>query len=152
MPPYLDGRMGREPKLRPLLMWLLLALMTWGYARAPQSFVVTSTAYTSSVRETDSTPHITATGARTRVGIIALSRDLLGNLPYGSQVKLEDLGNIQGRGVGAFNKFFAGVVFVVEDTMNPRMRQKMDVWMPDRRMALQFGVRKLKVTVLRVGR
>ncbi|MER3426031.1 MAG: hypothetical protein C4299_02330 [Thermoleophilia bacterium] len=121
-------------------------------AWAASTFVVTSTAYTSSVRETDSTPFITATGARTRFGIVAVSRDLLPTLPYGSQVRLEDLGSVSGRGRGQFDYLFRNTIFVVEDTMNCRFRWRMDIWMPNRSTAISFGVRKLRVTVVRLGR
>lgn len=127
-------------------------LMAFSSAWAASTFVVTSTAYTSSLRETDSTPFITATGARTRFGIVAVSRDLLPTLPYGSQVRLEDLGSVSGRGRGQFDYLFRNTVFVVEDTMHRRFSWRMDIWMPNRSTAISFGVRKLRVTVLRIGR
>lgn len=141
--------------LRPfagLLLLLAVLFTAMGWAAKPRTLTLTASAYTSSPRETDRSPHITATGARTRKGIVAISRDLLPSLPYGSRVTLQDLGSIQGRGVGKFNSYFKDVVFVVEDTMHRRKSYRMDVWMPDRSVALQFGVRKLKVTVLQVGR
>jgi 3D (Asp-Asp-Asp) domain-containing protein len=110
-----------------------------------------ATAYTSSIRETDSTPYITATGSRTRVGIIAVSRDMLGSLPYGSRVTLEDMGSSRG-GAGRFNYLFNNRVFVVEDTMHPRKREQIDVWLTDRGMAIRFGVRSLRVTIVQRGR
>lgn len=128
---------------------LLVLNLAWG---RPHSFSIKATAYTSSVRETDHTPHITATGARTRMGIIAVSRDMLRGLPYGSRVMLQDLGSVKGRGVGRFNYLLRDRVFIVEDTMNPRIRNRIDIWLPNRRLALNFGARKLQVTVLRVGR
>lgn len=135
----------------PLLL-AFAVLMAFSSAWAASTFVVTSTAYTSSLRETDSTPFITATGARTRFGIVAVSRDLLPTLPYGSQVRLEDLGSVSGRGRGQFDYLFRNTVFVVEDTMHRRFSWRMDIWMPNRSTAISFGVRKLRVTVLRIGR
>ncbi|MFZ5991284.1 MAG: 3D domain-containing protein [Deinococcota bacterium] len=132
--------------------WVLaLVIVNTGLAQAPRTYILTATAYTSSVRETDPTPHITATGARTRIGIVAVSRDLLRTLPYGSKVRLEDLGTVRG-GRGQFNYLFRDTVFVVEDTMNPRKRNHIDVWLPDRSTAFRFGVRNVRVTVLQVGR
>ena len=133
---------------------LALALTLGVQAEGPTVLVLKATAYTSSVRETDSTPFVTATGARTRFGIIAVSRDLLGSdLPYGSMVKLEDLGDWRtGRGKGRFNTMLRDVVFIVEDTMHKRKRQQIDVWMPDRSLALKWGVRRVRITVLRRGR
>lgn len=134
------------------VLFTFAAMWVFSSAWAASTFVVTSTAYTSSVRETDSTPFITATGARTRFGIVAVSRDLLPTLPYGSQVRLEDLGSVSGRGRGQFDYLFRNTIFVVEDTMNCRFRWRMDIWMPNRSTAISFGVRKLRVTVVRLGR
>lgn len=133
---------------------LAIALPLGVRASGPAVLVLKATAYTSSVRETDSTPFVTATGARTRFGIIAVSRDLLSSdLPYGSKVKIEDLGEWgTGRGKGRFNNMLRDVVFVVEDTMHKRKRQQIDVWMPDRALALKWGVRRVRITVLQRGR
>jgi 3D (Asp-Asp-Asp) domain-containing protein len=112
-----------------------------------------STAYNSIPNQTDSTPFVTATGSRTRFGIVALSRDLLRRIPYGSIVRIEDLGNwANGRGRGTYNRMLSGVNFVVEDTMNIRKRNTVDVWMPTRRGAIQWGARQIRVTVIRLGR
>lgn len=126
---------------------VLLAVFGFSLAKAPTSFNVTATAYSSYPSQTDSTPFITATGARTRLGIIAVSRDLLRTIPYGSRVKLQDLS-----GNARFNRLFADRVFVVEDTMHVRWRNRIDVWFPDNSTAIRFGKRNLKVTVLQVGR
>ena len=133
---------------------LALALLLGVRAEGPDVLVLKATAYTSVVRETDSTPFVTATGARTRFGIIAVSRDLLGSdLPYGSKVKIEDLGAWRdGAGKGEFDEMLEDVVFVVEDTMNKRKRQQIDIWMPDRSLALRWGVRRVRITVLERGR
>ena len=91
--------------MRGLLLAISLLAVPWPQALAqsagkPKVLILEATAYTSSVRETDSTPHITATGARTRLGILAVSRDLLEILPFGTKVRLKDLGTIYGRGKG----------------------------------------------------
>ncbi len=142
-------------RIKQLLALLLLAALPLGVqASGPTVLVLKATAYTSSPRETDATPYVTATGARTRFGIIAVSRDLLPtDLPYGSKVKIEDLGNWRnGAGKGKFDPMLKNVVFVVEDTMNKRKRQQIDIWMPDRSLALRWGVRRVRLTVLQRGR
>lgn len=150
MPRLALGPALRRPYWLVLLAALVLLVgLAWG---KPHSFTIKATAYTSSVRETDHTPHITATGARTRMGIIAVSRDMLRGLPYGSRVMLQDMGSVKGKGVGRFNYLLRDRVFIVEDTMNPRIRNRIDIWLPNRRLALDFGARNLQVTVLRVGR
>jgi 3D (Asp-Asp-Asp) domain-containing protein len=138
---------GRTP-----VFIFLITVFGLSWAQAPRVMILKATAYTSSVRETDSTPFITATGARTRIGIIAVSRDMLRELPYGSKVLLEDLGTPGGKGKGRFNYLFKDRVFVVEDTMHPRKRGRLDVWLPDRNTAIRFGVRNVRVTVIQRGR
>ena len=120
--------------------------------RAIRTMTVRSTGYNSLSAQTDRTPHVTATGARTRFGIIAVSRDLLRTIPYGSRVRLEDMGSWSGGGRGKYNAMLSEMVFVVEDTMHPRKSGTIDVWFPARRQAIQWGVRRLKVTVLQLGR
>jgi 3D (Asp-Asp-Asp) domain-containing protein len=122
-------------------------------SRGLASLTVRSTAYNSHVSQTDRTPFVTATGARTRFGVVALSRDLLRRIPYGSILRIEDMGGYgSGRGRGAFNRMLSGVSFIVEDTMHPRKVNTVDVWMASRRTALQWGKRQIRITVLRYGR
>lgn len=112
-------------------------------ARAPsgRTAVLKSTAYNSLSAQTDSTPHITATGTRTRPGVVALSRDMLRLFPYGTRLRIQDL---SGR-----HPYVNGRIFVVEDTMHARKRNQIDVWMPTRSQAMSWGVRNVRVTVVR---
>lgn len=117
-------------------------------------FTVKATGYNSHVSQTDSTPDITATGTKTRFGIIAVSRDLLGEgIPYGSLVKIRDLGNFHNsRGAGRFqNLLDEQAPFVVEDTMHARKRNQIDVWFPEQSVALGWGVRTVEVELVRYG-
>jgi 3D (Asp-Asp-Asp) domain-containing protein len=118
------------------------------------SYTLKSTAYNSEESQTDSTPFITATGATTAFGIIAVSRDMLEHIPYGSLVRLKDLGNYRnGRGEGKYQELLDGQgLFIVEDTMHPRKIEQIDVWFPHRSEALSWGVRKVELEVVRVGR
>ena len=114
-----------------------------------------ATGYNSHASQTDSTPFITATGARTRFGIVAVSRALLGaDLPYGSLVRLRDLGSFYtGRGAGAFQSLLDQQgLFIVEDTMHARKTQQLDVWFPDYGTAINWGVRRIEVELVRYGR
>ena len=121
--------------------------------RSGPSYMLKSTAYNSHVSQTDRTPFITATGARTRFGVIALSRDMLRSVPYGSLVRIEDLGAWgSGRGRGTYNRMLSGVLFQVEDTMHPRKVRTVDVWFYSRSQALQWGARQVKLTIVRRGR
>ena len=115
---------------------------------------VRATGYNSMASQTDASPTVTATGTTTRPGVLAVSRDLLGgDLPYGSMVRLRDLGAYRdGRDPGRFQSILDGQgLFIVEDTMHPRKRQQIDVWFGDRRSALNWGVREVRVEVIRYG-
>jgi 3D (Asp-Asp-Asp) domain-containing protein len=114
-----------------------------------------ATGYNSEVSQTDTTPFVTATGASTRWGIIAVSRDLLDqSIPYGSLVRIRDLGSYDhGRGYGAFQRMLDGQeFFIVEDTTHRRKRQQIDVWFSEYNQAINWGVRKVEVEVVRYGR
>lgn len=118
-------------------------------------YVLRATGYNSLESQTDSTPFITATGTRTRFGVVAVSRDLLGtDLPYGSLVRIRDLGAYHtGNGVGAFQSLLDGQqIFVVEDTMHPRKSRQLDVWFERYDTAVNWGVRKVEVELVRYGR
>lgn len=78
---------------------------------------------------------------------------MLRSIPYGSQVRLEDMGALgSGAGRGRFNSMLQGVVFIVEDTMNTRISRTVDVWFHSRSMAMRWGKRQVKLTILRYGR
>ncbi len=122
---------------------------------AHPSYVVRATGYNSLESQTNSQPFITATGASTRFGIVAVSRDLLGGrLPYGSLLRIRDLGNYHnGNGVGAFQTVLdAQQVFIVEDTMHPRKTDQIDVWFAAYDDAVRWGVRQVEVELVRYGR
>jgi 3D (Asp-Asp-Asp) domain-containing protein len=104
--------------------------------------IVRATAYNSLAGQTDSTPFITATGTRTRPGVVALSRDLLRSFPYGTRITIEDLS-------GRYNNLLRGRTFIVEDTMAARKTGSLDIWMGSRRDALNFGARQVRITAIR---
>jgi 3D (Asp-Asp-Asp) domain-containing protein len=89
---------------------------------------VTVTAYSSTPDQTDDTPFITANGSHVRDGIIAANF-----LKFGTKVK--------------FPEYFGDKEFNVQDRMHPRFDERMDIWMPTREAALQFGIRRLKVEI-----
>ena len=120
---------------------------------ARPSFVLRATGYNSLESQTDDTPFITAIGSQTRPGIVAISRDLLGgSVPYGSLVRLKDLGGYYGGGYGKFqDKLDAQGLFVVEDTLHRRKTQQVDVWFESYNEALQWGVRRVELELVRHG-
>jgi 3D (Asp-Asp-Asp) domain-containing protein len=96
----------------------------------PQTLSLRVTAYTSVPEETDSTPFITASGQMVRDGIVATNL-----LPFGTDVMIPSL--------------FGDKVFVVEDRMNKKMGNSLDIWMPTKSKALFFGVHyNAKIVIL----
>ncbi|GGO18619.1 3D domain-containing protein [Deinococcus humi] len=107
-----------------------------------RSAIVRATAYNSLAGQTDSTPFITATGTRTRPGVVALSRDMLRSFPYGTRITIEDLS-------GRYNNLLRGRTFIVEDTMAARKTGSLDIWMSTRSQAINFGARQVRITAIR---
>jgi 3D (Asp-Asp-Asp) domain-containing protein len=90
---------------------------------------VTATAYTAREEECNSQPWITASGTPSRVGVIAVSRDMekLG-------VRLGDLVIIKGMGL-----------FRVEDRMNKRWSKRVDILHANLKAAKKFAKRKVEI-------
>ncbi len=99
--------------------------------KAVRTKVVTVTAYTSEVAQTDDSPFITAWGTHVRDGIIATN-----DLPRGTRVRFPDI--------------YGSKVFTVEDRMNKRYTGtgRCDIWMTDKKAAIKFGARRLTMEVL----
>jgi len=90
---------------------------------------VVVTAYSSTPDQTDSSPFITANGSQVRDGIVACNF-----LPFGTKVR--------------FPEYSGDKVFTVEDRMAKKNNEKMDIWMPSRSIALEFGVKRLAVEII----
>lgn len=93
---------------------------------------VTVTAYSSTPDQTDNTPCITANGynlcSANEENVVAANF-----LPFGTKVKMPE--------------HFGDQEFYVQDRMNKRFSNRVDVWMKTREAAREFGIRKLKVEV-----
>ena len=87
------------------------------------------TAYTSSPEECDNTPFITASGTRTRDGIVACNF-----LPFGTRVRIPEL--------------FGERIFTVEDRMARRKSDYVDVWVPERETALVLGKTRTIIEII----
>ncbi len=98
-----------------------------------QKISVTASAYNSLKQQGEGNPLITAWGdtLKPEVQSIAVSRDLIRKgLKYNTPVKIEG---------------FEGV-FIVNDKMHPRWRNKIDIYMGiDREKALKWGRRKVEI-------
>lgn len=81
---------------------------------------VTLTTYSATVGQTDSTPHITASGFKIdttnpkKHRIIAVSRDLKKKWPFGTKVIIKRAGKYNG-------------VYTVKDVMNKRYKNRIDI-------------------------
>lgn len=85
-------------------------------------------AYNSDPWQTDDTPFVTASGSRTRDGVVAANF-----LPFGTKVR--------------FPQLYGDKEFVVEDRMNERYPLAIDVWMESREEARKLGRRRVVVEV-----
>jgi len=92
------------------------------------------TAYTSEAAQTDASPCVTANGFN--VCEHGVEDTVAANfLPFGTKVKMPEM--------------FGERVFVVRDRMNRRYSQRVDVWFKEKPAAMQFGVRTLRVVVVK---
>ena len=87
------------------------------------------TAYSSTPDQTDDSPFITANGTHVRDGIIAANF-----LPFGTKVR--------------FPEYSGDKIYTVQDRMAKKNSHKIDIWMPTRGDALQFGVKKLAYEIV----
>ncbi|HVZ11141.1 MAG TPA: hypothetical protein VG941_01855 [Candidatus Paceibacterota bacterium] len=94
-----------------------------------RTMIVEATGYSSTPDQTDDSPFITAKGTYVRDGIIAANF-----LPFGTVVKIPDV--------------FGDKIFVVEDRMNKRYTNRIDVWFSDTPSALKFGLKTVKIEIL----
>ncbi len=95
-----------------------------------QRVKVIATGYSSTIKETDDTPFITAAGTWVREGIVANNF-----YPFGTKIKFPEL--------------FGEKIFVVEDRMHPRKEDhNVDIWFPSRQEAVNFGAKITEMEVL----
>lgn len=113
------------------------SIMTASSPTAPKSlnkpvnkiYTVTATAYSSTPDQTDDSPFITASGTHVRDGIVATNF-----LPFGTIIKIPDL--------------YGDKIFVVEDRMNRRYWDRVDIWFSERETALRFGKKTITIEVV----
>mgnify|MGYP001582149052 CR=1 FL=1 len=94
-----------------------------------REYVITATAYSSTVDQTDNTPFITASGTYVRDGIAAANF-----LPFGTVFRIPDL--------------YGDKIFIVEDRMNKRYWHRVDIWFPERQMAKEFGIKQIRIEIV----
>ncbi len=93
---------------------------------------VTVTAYNPTVDQCDEDPYVAASMRRVRSGTIAVSRDLFSQgWVFGRKVRIEGLG-----------------IFEINDLMNKRFSNRVDVFMWDHDQAVAFGKQKIEAALL----
>ncbi len=98
--------------------------------RVVRKLSVVVTAYSSSVWETDDSPHITAAGTWVRDGILANNF-----FPFGTRVRIPEL--------------YGDKIFIVEDRMNwQKGNYQIDIWFPSYWEALNFGAKRTYIEIL----
>ncbi len=100
-----------------------------------KTFTVVATGYSSTPDQTDDSPFITASGTHVRDGIIAANVYTKGQrIPFGTLVRIPEI--------------FGDKVFVVEDRMNSRYTNNVDIWFPERNLAKVFGIKKVTIEIV----
>lgn len=95
-----------------------------------KSMTLRASAYSSTVDQCDSDPFTTASGKKVADGIIAMN-----GVPFGTKVRIPS--------------HFGNKVFVVQDRMNAKWgTQRLDIWMPTRHAAIQWGVRTVTIEII----
>lgn len=89
---------------------------------------VTASAYNSVPGQTDSTPFITASGTHVRHGVVAAN-----HLPIGTMITIPEI--------------YGDQIFIVEDRMNSRYRNNVDIWMESVADARQFGRKSIEIHI-----
>jgi 3D (Asp-Asp-Asp) domain-containing protein len=98
-------------------------------ATVRQRLYLEVSAYNSEVGQTDDSPFIMANGGHVHDGAVATNI-----LPFGTRVKIP--------------AYYGDKIFIVEDRMNRRYQNHMDIWMEHKSEALSFGRRSTVVEVI----
>ena len=95
-----------------------------------KTMTLKASAYSSTVDQTDGDPFTTANGTRVADGIIAMN-----GVPFGTKIRIPD--------------YFGDKVFTVTDRMNAKWGStRIDIWMPTRAQAIQWGVRTVTINIV----
>lgn len=91
---------------------------------------VVATAYSSTPDQTDGSPFETSNGMWVYDGLLAVN-----GLPYGTKIRIPDI--------------FGEKIFTVNDRMNARYNSnRIDIWLPSRAAAIQFGAKHVRIQLV----
>jgi len=100
------------------------------------TLMVIASAYSSTPHQTDDSPFITANGEHVYWGGVAAN--ILDtnnrNIPFGTKLMIPDL--------------FGDQIFTVNDRMNRRYKNNLDVWFSDTADAREFGRKTIKIVIV----
>lgn len=100
-----------------------------------KTHIVRATGYSSTPDQTDDTPFITASGTNVRDGIIAANFHLGGRrVPFGTLIRIPEV--------------YGEKIFIVEDRMNARYTNNIDIWFPERTLAKEFGSKRVTIEII----
>jgi 3D (Asp-Asp-Asp) domain-containing protein len=122
-------------KTVPLLLLMMIPVLWWGaaYAQtrstAPKVLLMEATAFARA-------PQPTAAGTEVHDGIVAADPTIL---PLGTRIRIA--------GTTAYDGYY-----LVTDTGAGVKGMHVDIYLPSQTEAKQFGVKKVRVTVLRIGK
>jgi len=100
------------------------------------------TIYNAEESQTDSTPLITASNKKIKLGYIALSRDLEKkyNLKFGDIIYIPILNNYRNY----------PIFFEFQDRMNKRFTNSVDIFLWDKEKAIRFGRRTFEIYIIKI--
>ena len=102
------------------------------------TYTVRATAYSSTPDQTDNTPCHTATNYNVCTGdknVIAANFYVNGyRVPFGTMIRIPGI--------------YGEKIFIVEDRMNSRYTNNIDIWFPERSLALEFGAQKVTIEIV----
>jgi 3D (Asp-Asp-Asp) domain-containing protein len=105
------------------------------------SYTVAMTAYNAVPEQTDGDPHVTASGAFSNPEIVAArSADLADELPFGTVIRVSAATSTPGCGIDVVGDSVG--YRVIADSMNARMKNKIDILFEQHKTARTFGVCK----------
>lgn len=105
--------------------------------KTKRTFTVSVSAYSSAVDETDDSPFITASNTYVRDGIVAsnlIDPETGKRYAFGTAIKIPDL--------------FGDKIFIIEDRMNRRYVNNVDIWVTSKQEAREIGRRTLEIEIV----
>lgn len=94
-----------------------------------KTYIGEVTGYSSREEETDDTPFITASGATVHWGTVATN-----GYQFGTKIRFPEL--------------YKDKIFVVRDRMNARYENRLDIWFPEHKRAVRFGIINTRVEIV----